>query len=308
MFDDRLTTIVYFADSLKTRYPDVFYPSKLNLEANGIIVKTITGTENIWLRDYMPLQVSGDFIKFRYDKQFKKYPQLKADYKADAFLQPAYESSLILDGGSIIRVTGKAVITDKVIKDNKRQGFKESKTLSEIERLLNCEIIVIPIEPGDTLGHSDGICKFIDERNILINDYSNIFNKDKRFIQYDRKLRTIFKNHSLNVETLPFGYGEWDWKMTEKYFRKMYPKADEFNPGFGYYINFLLIKGLILAPVMNIPKDVEVINTLKRFYPHCNVVAIDCSKLSMEGGLLNCVTVNYMDDNILKWLQGKPIQ
>lgn len=306
MFDDRLSTIVYFADCLKDRYPEVFYPAKINLEANGITVKTISGTSNIWIRDYMPLQVDSHFVEFKYKKSFKKYPQLIVESELWSFLKDIYQVHLIMDGGTIVRGYDKAIITEKVIKDN--NDMKRNDLIKKLENTFNCEIIVVPIEPGDTLGHADGICKFVDEKIILINDYSSIFDKDKKFIQYDKNLKKILLDYNLHIEILPYGYGEWDWNMTEKYFRKQYPFADEFNPGFGYYINFLLMKRVILAPVMNIPKDADVINTLKKFYPYCNIVAIDCSKLSMEGGLMNCITWNIIDDNILRWLKGKPIE
>jgi agmatine/peptidylarginine deiminase len=80
--------------------------------------------------------------------------------------------------------------------------------------------------------------------------------------------------------------------MSEKEFREIFPDADDFNPAFGYYINYLHVRGMILFPAMKIAKDAIVASTLKRLYPTYNIVAIDCSKLSYEGGLLGCVSWN----------------
>lgn len=292
-YDDRLTTIVYFADCLKERYPDVFYPAKINLEANGITVKTIKEASNIWVRDYMPIQVGDHFVKFEYaDSNFehRKTPKIGC---WDKFAVPCIISPIILDGGNIVRGFGKIFITEKIFEDNRLQ--KKNKLIHKLSSLLQSEIILIPIEPGDKLGHSDGIVKFVDEKTVLINDYSTMFGKDERFIEYDKKLRKILSKHDFGIEVLPFAYADWDWNMSEKDFRKQYPFADDFNPGFGYYINFLLVRGVILLPVMGIKKDFEVMRKMKFLYPNYNIVAIDCSKLSMEGGLLNCISWNIKE-------------
>jgi agmatine deiminase len=292
-FDDCFTSVVYVAEYLKQRYPVMFYPAKVNFEANGIELRTIPKTQNIWTRDYMPIQVGDHFVRFQYKTVgYDDWPQMKVTGEEWLDLVPVYESQLILDGGGIIRSQDKAVVTEKVFRDNR--DWKTIDIIKELEKLLECQVIIIPSEPGDELGHADGIVKFVDEKTILTNDYSSIFTKDSRFIKYSEKIIKIFQNSGLEVELFPYGYGEWDWNMKEEDFRKEYPEADDFNPGFGYYINFLIVMGLILVPMMGIPMDVQVTRTLRRLYPQFNVVAIDCSHLSMEGGLCNCVTANYM--------------
>jgi agmatine deiminase len=292
-FDDRLTTIVYFAETLPSRYPEVFLPAKTNLESNGIKVKLIKGIENIWCRDYLPIQVGDHFVKFIYaDSNFehRKPPKISC---WDGFAVPSIISPIILDGGNVVRGFGKTFITEKVLRDNVR--VKPRAIIHKLSSLLDSEIILLPIEPGDNLGHSDGIVKFMDEKTILINDYSSIFEKDKKFIEYDEKLRKLLSKKGFEIETLPFAYGDWDWNMSEKEFRKQYPFADDFNPGFGYYINFLLVRGVILLPTMGIKKDFDVVRKMKFLYPHYNIVAIDCSHLSFEGGLMNCISWNIME-------------
>jgi agmatine/peptidylarginine deiminase len=50
---------------------------------------------------------------------------------------------------------------------------------------------------------------------------------------------------------------------------------------------------LIIAPIFNIDKDVLVLDKLQECFPKSEIHAIDCSALSMEGGLVNCITMNY---------------
>jgi agmatine deiminase len=292
-WDDRLTTIVYFSEALQTRYPDVFKPAKLALESNGIEVRLVKHTQNIWVRDYFPLQVRDHYVRFSYKTVgYDKWPQMKVSERAWNGICPIIESPIILDGGNCQRLGDVAIITEIVFKHNPK--WIPKKLLNELERLLECRVILIPAEPGDDLGHSDGIVKFIDEKTVLVNDYSSIFEKDPRFIKYMERLSKILENSGYTVETLPFGYDDWDWNMSEKEFRKQYLEADDFNPGPGYYVNFLLVAGLILLPVMRKPKDVEVMRKMRALYPGFNIVPIDCSKLSMEGGLMACVSANYM--------------
>jgi agmatine deiminase len=280
-FDDKLTDTVFFTEALALRYPQVYWPMRINLEANGIAVKTVSKTRNIWIRDYFPIQVNGAFVRFRYsfqDKWRKHYPQLDISNEPwTGLIAPIHEYEISLDGGNIVQGAGKVILTDMVTKENGRSVVKK------LEKIFQAEIIIIPIEPGDTLGHSDGICKIVNDKTILVNDYHS---------NYGDKLVKIFENHGFTVELFPYGFGDMP-EMTDEQFRKVCPEGDDFNPAFGYYINFLTVKGLILVPVMKREKDAIAVSTLKRLYPNFNIVAIECSRLSLEGGLLGCVSANY---------------
>jgi agmatine deiminase len=284
--------VVFVTQALAWRYPEVYWPLKINLEANGIVVKTINRTRNIWIRDYFPVQVDGEFLRFNYsygEKWLAKYPQLDLSNEPwTGHIAPIrYFPQIKLDGGNVVQGYNKVIMTDKVIKDN------STSVISQLEKILNAEVIIIPVEPGDSLGHSDGICQFVHPKRVIINDYSLVAEKDKRFIEYEKKLTKALDKSGLLYDHMPFGYAEWDWKMTEKQFRESFPEADDFNPAFGYYINFLLVGNVILMPAMRIPMDIEVMNYLKSIYTQCNIIAIDSQKLSMEGGLLHCITANY---------------
>lgn len=287
-FDSQVDT-VYLTEALERRYPCVYKPMKLNLEANGIKVHTVKDTNNIWIRDYFPVQINGEFFLFDYtyghEKWIKKYPQLDVSNKPwSGVIAPIRISHLVIDGGNIVQGFGKVILTQKVIEDN------GPEVVGILEKLFKAEIIIIPSEPGDSLGHSDGICNFLDCDTVLINDYSSVAKKDKAFAHYEERLIKTFGKHKLKTEKFPFAYAEWDWEMSLRKFRAEFPGADDFNPAFGYYMNFLMVKGLILFPAMRIKHDIEAMNAVKQFYPGFNIIAIDCSKLSYEGGLLHCVS------------------
>jgi agmatine/peptidylarginine deiminase len=84
-------------------------------------------------------------------------------------------------------------------------------------------------------------------------------------------------------------------KMTETQFRKKYPDADSFNPGWGYYINFLKVDNLVILPVFGIEEDQKAISLINKFYDNPELCLINCEDLSMEGGLIGCVTWGMKD-------------
>ena len=90
--------IVYFAECLADRCPDVYWSARLNLEAYGIRVRPIKDTQNIWVRDYMPIPVGDHFVKFVYDlswaEQFPRSYVSKDSWSGEA--DPVIESDIIL--------------------------------------------------------------------------------------------------------------------------------------------------------------------------------------------------------------------
>jgi agmatine deiminase len=305
-FSDLDTNVVYFSEFFKLRFPNVYEPSRVNLEANGIKVRLIKGNQNIWCRDYMPAQVmrpheDPHFIRFGYKgyssdglaSGYKDYPWLIVPEKSFRGLKidaSMLASPIILDGGGIVRSRKHAVITEKVFLDN--PGQSRGDILSTLQGILNLDVIIVPSEPGDTLGHTDGICKFIDDKNILVNDYSSM--GEGPWDEYSKKLLWILQKAGLSVKLMPYAY-ELCEQLHEEKFREKHPFADDKNEAAGYYINFLLTKTCILLPVFGIDQDQAAVEVLKMWYPQHSVVAIDCKELAMEGGLSNCTTWNIVE-------------
>jgi agmatine/peptidylarginine deiminase len=285
--------VVYVAESLK-RYPLVYYSLITNLKANGIEVENLD-TSNIWARDYMPIQTKTGFVKFKYKTlKYEQYSQLRIDFDSPYWVlvfkrfNNLKYSNIILDGGNCQMNPEKdvAVITDAIFKNNPE--YTRNVLLKELSELLEAKIIIIPMESGDELGHTDGIVKFISEDNIFLNEYTG-----KLMVKYNKKVKEILESNGFKVISFP-NYWHLRPRMTEAEFRKKYVYADDFNPAWGYAINFLKVGRFVLVPIFNFKQDREIVDTVKNYYPDCSVVAIDCSELSMEGGLINCVTRDYI--------------
>ncbi len=302
--------VVYISNKLN-RYPFLYEGLCTNLKANGVKV-VVLDTPNIWTRDYMPVQTKKGFIKFKYKTlAYEEWPQLHIDVDSDYWkgvfsaFQGLINSNIVLDGGNCQMNDEKdtAIITDVIFQHNPE--YSREGLMAELSKLLECKIIVIPREPGDDLGHTDGIVKFANTHFVLLNDYSGSIppselggwpEKDREWVEtmdnYREEVALLLrKNYNIRDIRFP-NYYHMCPEMDEGEFRKKYPEADDFNPGWGYSINFLKVNDLCLVPVFNIPEDKVVIDKIKQYYD-CSVVALDCSDLSMEGGLINCVTREY---------------
>jgi agmatine deiminase len=160
-------------------------------------------------------------------------------------------------------------VTDKVFREN--PGTGRAELIASLQELLRIEeLIVIPKEPYDEVGHADGVVRFLDEATVAINDYSGIASR------YRRSLTAILRRSRLKWVELPY-------RPTEG-------RRGELPPAFGNYVNFLRVRGLIVMPSYGIPEDEEACRIIGAAVPGSIVRTLDCSALSMDGGVLNCIT------------------
>ena len=60
------------------------------------------------------------------------------------------------------------------------------------------ELIVVPTEPQDPIGHSDGMVCWLGERSLLVNDYSTISGS------YRRRIHESLGKHHVDLVELPY--------------------------------------------------------------------------------------------------------
>lgn len=289
MFDESKTNFVAVADSLRRRHPGVHKVLSEGCANNGIEFYEVE-CQNIWLRDWMPVQLDEDrFIKFRYGYG-KDNPQFKSlEVKRDnwRWLSGVKNSSIRLDGGNVVRYGTSAILTDIVFRHNK--NLKPPAVLRRLETLLECDVTIVPAEPGDDIGHTDGICHFTPSGKLLVGDYR--YPRERPYWGYHRILMKAL--NGFDIEIMPNAYDRMK-SVTEKEFRNAHPEADTFNPGYGYYINYLHVGNVVFFPIFRIEEDAQVRAILKQNYPKSVLIPVDCCNVSMEGGLINCLTANYI--------------
>jgi agmatine deiminase len=266
---DERTNLVYVSDLLPKRFPDVHRQLHSVLKDQ---LRLIPGTRDIWCRDYMPIQLDADrFVQFRYDPDYlKEYPHLRTEDAASLLgLKSCVRSKLVIDGGNVVHHQSTAIVTDKIYKENlaiDRSRLREQlKSALEVDRL-----IVIPKEPYDKIGHADGMVRFVDEKTLLVNDYSKV---DPAF---GKRLATALKG----FELIPLPY-----VATGEVF-------DGIDSAEGVYINFLCTVGTLFLPTFGWDEDRLTCDVIRQVFPALDIAPIRADKLSKYGGVVNCATWN----------------
>ncbi|MGD9992670.1 MAG: agmatine deiminase family protein [Salinivirgaceae bacterium] len=272
----RDTNTVYLSENLHTdkRFTKTCNALTDLLDNSSVKYKFIKATRDIWCRDYMPIQIAKDkFVQFRYEPSYLKHDlELQSDpeivCKANDF-EPRF-SEINLDGGNIVNWSDRAIITDRVFDENPEYSSK-SKLISEIEELLEVEIIVIPQIKSDMTGHADGLVRFVDRDVIIGND------REKEYKYWRNGINKVLKKHGIDYIDIPF----------LEYKEPKYP-----DHAIGCYVNYLEIQNLIVLPIFEIEnnKDDEVLAIFRQIFPNRKVETINFNSIGLFGGLLNCTT------------------
>jgi agmatine deiminase len=275
---------VFLADLFKDRYPDLFKQLHSTLISHSVEVGILQDVCDICARDYCPIQVGPQkFVKFRYTPDYLILsPELHPDGKVVTsyqglgdFLHPP----IALPGGNIVASQTKAILTDKIYEDN--PDWTHADLRKELKRILQVEqIIVVPQEPYELFGHADSMVRFIDERTVVMNDYSEV---DPAFGK--RQARTL-RSYDLVIELIPYSAVKW-LKDGIPCFKDGLPSAQ------GCYVNYLRTEQVVLFPVFGAEQDQIALNKLKSLIPDVPIVPLDCSNLARESELLNSVGASF---------------
>ena len=226
------------------------------------------GSKDIWARDYMPVRTKGGkYVSFRYEPSYLvDDPQLRTNYKADIaphFNLPITYSNINLDGGNVVfsPSRSKAVITDRVFSEN--PAYDKNTLLTELENLLEAEIIIIPSLKSDMTGHADGVVRFVNENTVIGNasPYKN---------GYEQKVKRALKKHDISVVDFPY----FDSKGIS---------------AVGSYLNFLETGKHIFLPVFGDAQDEAAVKCAKKVFDK-EIIPVNINGIAEEGGVLNCIS------------------
>ena len=226
------------------------------LSNNGEKFTLFDGAKDIWARDYMPVETKGGkYISFRYEPNYlADDPQLRTNFKADIapyFALPVTYSNINLDGGNVVFSPSKtkAVITDRVFSENPE--YDKNTLLTELENLLEAEIIIIPSLKSDMTGHADGVVRFVNENTVIGNasPYKN---------GYEQKVKRALKKHGISVVDFPY----FDFLETEKH---------------------------IFLPVFDNAQDETAVRLANEIFDK-KIIAVNINCIAEEGGVLNCIS------------------
>ncbi|MCR5850890.1 MAG: agmatine deiminase family protein [Bacteroidaceae bacterium] len=277
MITDNLTNVVYFSSLLTKKCPILNAHITDELQKWGISYGYLSGTKDIWCRDFMPIQIERNrFVLYKYtpdylqDKfglriQTNSSEVLQTeDNQLQSIWRKCSAIDLVIDGGNVVKCGDVVVMTDKVFVENK------DKSRLEVERILRdaflCDILFLPWDRQEYLGHSDGIVHYAGTGRILLTNY-DVFSS--YFYNRFRKLLEA------RFEVIPLRY-----KTKRKHARSW------------AYINYLQVGSLVLVPQLGLEEDKQALEQISNALPECKVVGIPALEAVRRGGAFNCISWN----------------
>lgn len=269
MIPDYGCNTVYFSEWLKKDYSDIYKGLARILNKHNVAYDIIPNTKDVWCRDYMPLQLDKErYLCYEYKPDYlmknannRKYITDSLNVCRDMQLN-IKETPLIMDGGNVVKVGNKAIMTEKVFVEN--PSIDEDTLKKQMEKQMECEVVFIPWDRNEKYGHSDGIIKPISDNTILMTNY---YDFDREYTnEVVKRLSSKFE-----IETLSY-------------------KVRKTAPESWAYINFLTVGKLIVLPALGKEEDEQALSQIKRYYPECLVEQLNISDLVKDGGGLNCVS------------------
>lgn len=284
------TNTLYISSLLKDKKPTFYNRFLKNLKSVDIIPKEIVETNDIWCRDYMPIQIAKNtLLQFDYNPNYlntKKYVHLRSNLNLiinsnDFFNNfKIIKTNIILDGGNIVKSSDTIILTDKIFTENYRKnvsGLKyiieedKIKLVDKIKTVFNVKkVIVVPRLPNDWLGHTDGMLRFYDDNTILLNDWKSI-SAPRLLKQKLKETYDILKKHNFTIiDNIPhYEYSK------------------------NFYINYFHIGKYIFLPQFNNRKlNDEALSIFNNIFKECDIIPVQASEIETDNGVLNCITWN----------------
>ena len=264
--------MLYFSSILQTNptYKSAADRLFAAFESAGIEYRLLCGTHDIWLRDFMPVQIrDGSYVSFRYEPSYLAgIPKLKTNYKQDIASQFSFSitySDINLDGGNVVITPSKekAIISDRILKEN--PNYTQAELIKTLEQQLKAQVILIPSlkKKNDMTGHADGMVRFVNENTVIGNCVPS-----KKGLE--QRIKTVLQDYGINVIDFP-------------YFSSSHDSA------VGCYLNFLETERHIFLPVFGNELDDKAVASAKEIFAKM-IIPVNVNEIAREGGVLNCIS------------------
>jgi len=280
-FNDTMTNFVYISDKLKEFYPRTYSRLTKLFDDMEIEWGEIEGTKDIWIRDYMPIQISSkSFVVYNYNPDYLKDSGVEYITDSQAIANRVLKHcnkehyDITLDGGNVVTCAGHMVLTDKVFTENGRKKY-DPEFCNYISAVLNSEVIFLPWhcenpnDPNaDVYGHADGFIHWAGDNRVLMSNHRDYCPEEADEIK--RRLECV------------------GFEVTEMLF-------DVPNPNMDYnwaYINYLEVGNKIIVPTFGIPEDIQALRYIKKANPDSIVRGFRMKDIAKKGGALHCITWN----------------
>ena len=269
------TNFVYISKLLRSDFKPFCDELTGLFDKLGIAWDFLEGTRDIWVRDFMPVQLGkNSFLGYRYSPDYllgkERYisDQAKIAKSINLEFRP---SDIVFDGGNIVLASEYALICDKVFSEN-HASKNDKEFVARLEKELGKKTIFLPWiahpndKNGDIYGHSDGFVRYCAENKILMSSHADSYPDEAE------QIKRILEFHGFNVEQMSFAKPcyEYDWA----------------------YINFLQVGANIIMPSFDNANDEIARDFVSRAFAGMRISSINCQKIASLGGALHCIAWN----------------
>jgi agmatine/peptidylarginine deiminase len=282
MITDKETNFLYI--SIQSRSGFSAFEQKFceKMLEHSIKLDYLKGAKDIWCRDFMPVQVKENkYVLFQLSPLY--YPEKDSGMRTDSLsvcrtigIEPIV-TDIFLDGGNVVKGKHKAIMTDRIIKENKI-NFPENILLAKLKSLLELdELIIIRADPDDYCGHADGMVRLLDDNTVLVNDYTEDLVSKSFLASF---------SHTLSKAGLK--------QLKIPYNPDLRKSRDWVQPASGCYINYFRIGDKVFVPFFGNPEqDKKALTCFKEIFTG-PVIPIFTTEIATYGGVLNCMTWNIL--------------
>lgn len=238
---------------------------------------------DIWVRDFLPVQnvQTGELYQPFFDPRYANYtPKFTAAIRQQVrgAFPHAKPCDVRMDGGNIVLAPDKkqAFCLEKQTIFHKSNPAQKKYVEQELKRALGVqEIVWLPQQKGDKIGHIDGYIQFLGD--FLTEGAVDIFDEDivLESLLDIKSSDLLCSCHEFRMFPLPCRIDENNWLSAK-----------------GLYVNFLETSRAVFVPQFNLPEDDRVIDIMKK-YTCKPLVRIDCEQISQYGGAVHCLTREY---------------
>ena len=254
-------------------FPELVEEIREKCGKHGIRVAFCGSKDNIWVRDYMPIQLSDDcFLEYQYtpdyllsSKRYSKYLVTSEHFVEDTLGKTTKQSGLVIDGGNVVKLADKYVaMTEKVMVENPQ--YSQADIESIIQDCFHREVLWLPWDKAEMYGHSDGIVNYLNDTVVMTN-YSD-YDKNIARQVHERLIKTGFEVKELKY-SFKKGFHLRSW----------------------CYVNFVETQNIVLVPRLGVAEDYEAVEQLSKITPK-PIETINALPLVRRGGAIHCATWN----------------
>ena len=240
---------------------------------------------DIWVRDFLPVQnvQTGELYQQFFDPRYANYtPKFTAAIRKQVrgVFSHAKPCDARVDGGNIVLTPDKkyAFCLEKQTIFRKSNPTQKEHVEQELTRALGVqEILWLPHQKGDKIGHIDGYIQFLGDFLMegTVELYGGLATEPLLNDRATSLLRGYAQRENWDRVPLLCKLDEENWLSAN-----------------GLYVNFLETSRAVFVPQFDLPEDDKVISIMKE-YTDKPLVRVDCSKIAPYGGAVHCLTREY---------------